>query len=31
MSAEALAEQIEGKRVDTGRGEAQDSGQQGDD
>lgn len=31
MSAETLAEQIEGERVDAGRGEAEDSGQQGDD
>ena len=31
MSAEALAEQVEGEGVDAGRGEAEDSGQQGDD
>lgn len=31
MPAEALAEQIEGKGVDAGGGEAEDSSQQGDD
>lgn len=31
MPAEALAEQVEGKGVDAGWGEAEDSGQQGDD
>lgn len=31
MSAEALAEQVEGEGVDAGRGEAEDSGQQRDD
>lgn len=31
MPSEALAEQVEGERVDAGRGKAEDSGQQGDD
>lgn len=31
MPAEALAEQVEGEGVDAGWGEAEDSGQQGDD
>lgn len=31
VPSEALTEQVEGERVDAGRGEAEDSGQQGDD